>query len=221
MASKGKFLYILPSGDNYRVLVRGSDFADYPDGTKFTLDYNVGLPLGKMSTDDLLKVKAQIASELENRMDLDDVTEANLERLQTTIAEAETSVIAHLMRQTLDRLDTIGADEKRAKTRLQILENHIKHRMLQDGVSELKVEGAVQVTYKSDTVYSVGEAGWDSVYTGILAKIESGQSPIEAFSILQKRLTSTTLNELVKQGEELPQGIESQQIQKIKVKRTK
>lgn len=318
MAGKGKFLYIYPSGDGYRALVKKSDFDKYPEGTTFTLEHGVGLPLSKMSTDDLFKVKAQIATELENRMDLDEVTEANLEKLKATIKGANSDVIAQLVRQTLDRIDVVGSDEKRAKTRLQILEDELCHRMIQDGVSEIKFNGLIQATYKQETVYNVGEDGWGVVYsdivadtiegqldntsnieaiangldigeevqdivsvitdsikeyvdvlrgrlrknkdiygedissrldlledlvaeldeveidaselhenlvgkvaTNIISNIRGGLTDIEAFSVLQKRLTSTTLNELVKQGEELPRGIVSQEIRKLKIKRTK
>lgn len=318
MAGKGKFLYIFPNGDGYRAMVKQSDFDKYPKGTTFSLEHGIGLPLSKMSTDDLFKVKAQIATELENRMDLDEVTEANLEKLRATIKGASSEVIAQLLRQTLDRLDVVGADEKRAKTRQQILEDELRHRMIQDGVSEMKFRGLVQATYKQETVYSVGEDGWDTVYSGIVAdtleaqldcksernliidrvdireevtdlttmatgaiqdridilrgrlrrekdisdeditdrlallddleaeldeikvdasdikrglvdsvsdaiieNVRGGIANIDAFSIIQKRLTSTTLNELVKQGEELPKGIESQEIRKLKIKRTK
>lgn len=318
MAGKGKFLYIFPSGDGYRAMVKKSDFDQYPKGTTFSLEHGVGLPLCKMSTDDLFKVKAQIATELENRMDLDEVTEANLEKLKATIKGASSEVIAQLVRQTLDRIDVVGSDEKRAKTRLQILEDELRHRMIQDGVSEMKFSGLIQATYKQETVYSVGEEGWDTVYSGIVAdtleaqleskdernliidrvnirgevddlttmtagaiqdridvlrgrlrrkkdindediadrlallddleaelneikvdasdvkeglvhrvsdaiieNVRGGIASIDAFSILQKRLTSTTLNELVKQGDELPKGVQSQTIHKLKIKRTK
>lgn len=318
MAGKGRFLFIIPRGSGYRALVRASDFSDYPEGTTFTLDHGLGLPLSTMSTDDLFKVKAQIATELESRMDLDEVTEANLEKLKATIKVASSETIAQLLRKTLDRLDVVGADEKRAKTRQQILEDELRHRMIQDGVSDMKFNGLIQATYKQETVYSVGEEGWDTVYSGIVAdtleaqlenrdernliidrvnireevddlttmaagaiqdridvlrgrlrrekdinnedisdrlallddleaelnemevdasnvrrglvnnvskaiveNIRDGIVNIDAFSIIQKRLTSTTLNELVKQGEELPKGIESQEIRKLKIKRTK
>lgn len=318
MAGKGKFLFLLPSGDGYRAMVKKSDFDKYPKGTTFTLEHGVGLPLSTMSTDDLFKVKAQIATELENRMDLDEVTEANLEKLKATIKDASSEVIAQLVRQTLDRIDVVGSDEKRAKTRLQILEDELRHRMIQDGVSEMKFSGLIQATYKQETVYSVGEEGWDTVYSGIVAdtleaqleskdrrnliidrvdirgeindltmitadaikdrigvlrgrlrrekdvndkditdhlvllddleaelnelkvdasgmkqglvhsvsdaiieNVRGGIASIDAFSILQKRLTSTTLNELVKQGDELPKGVQSQTIHKLKIKRTK
>lgn len=313
---KGKFIFIIPDGGSYQLKVKPSSFSEYPDGTKFNLTQGLGIPLGKFSTDDLLKVKAQIATELENRMDLDDVVESNFNNLKETIRNAESSVIAQIMRQTLDRLDVINSDEKRAKTRLQILEDELRHRMLQDGVSEMKFKGSIQATYQKETVFNVGEEGWDTVYSGIVAEtlehqientdlsanvdisdvttqllqntqesllarieilrgklrrekdihgeditselsllddlatelktvgvnfnedeiisslvhnvayamvdnVRDGITNIDAFSILQKRLTSTTLKELLKQGEELPRGVVSQEIQKLKIKRTK
>lgn len=320
MAGKGKFLYILPSGEGYRVMVKKSDFDKYPENTTFSLEHGVGLPLSKMSTDDLFKVKAQIATELENRMDLDEVTEANLEKLKTMIKGAGSDVIAKLLRQTLDRLDVVSADEKRAKTRKQILEDELTHRMVVDGVSQLKFNGSIQAAYKQETVYNVGGEGWDTLYSDIVANtlaaqlsmksehkhisahvdidnvvdtivdrskavlneaievlrgrlrrekdihdvdisekldllhdiqdtvesadvdidvddvrddvvgivggalienIRGGLADIDAFGVIQKRLTSTTLNELAKQGEELPKGIVSQEIRKLKIKRTK
>lgn len=212
----------------------------------------------------------------------------------------------------------VDSDEKRAKTRLQLLEDELRHRMIQDGVSEMKFSGLIQATYKQETVYSVGEEGWDTVYSGIVAdtleaqlesrsernliidrvdireavddlttkttgavqdcieilrdrlrreedltyeditsrlsllddlegelkgikvdasgvkgelvhsvsdaiikNVRGGIASIDAFSILQKRLTSTTLNELVKQGDELPKGVQRQTIHKLKIKRTK
>lgn len=219
--SKSKFLYILPTGSNYRAMVKPSSFSEYPEGTKFSLEHGLGLPLSQISTDDLFKVKAQIASELENRMDLDEVTEANLEKLRSLIKASGSEVIAQLIRANLDRLDVVSADEKRAKTRLQILQDELASRMLKDGVSEMKFTGAVKVSYKQETVYSVGEAGWDTVYDGILAKVNSGVPAVEAFSILQKRLTSTSLAELVKQGEDLPLGVTSVLVRKLKVTRSK
>lgn len=313
---KGKFIFIIPDGGSYQLKVKPSSFSEYPDGTQFNLTQGLGIPLGKFSTDDLLKVKAQIATELENRMDLDDVVESNFNNLKETIRNAESSVIAQIMRQTLDRLDVINSDEKRAKTRLQILEDELRHRMLQDGVSEMKFKGSIQATYQKETVFNVGEEGWDTVYSGIVAEtlehqientdlsanvdisdvttqllqntqesllarieilrgklrrekdingeditselsllddlaielktvgvnfnddeiisslvhnvayamvdnVRDGITNIDAFSILQKRLTSTTLKELLKQGEELPRGVVSQEIQKLKIKRTK
>lgn len=313
---KGKFIFIIPDGDSYQLKVKPSSFSEYPEGTQFNLTQGLGIPLGKFSTDDLLKVKAQIATELENRMDLDDVVESNFNNLKETIRNAESYVIAQIMRQTLDRLDVINSDEKRAKTRLQILEDELRHRMLQDGVSEMKFKGSIQATYQKETVFNVGEEGWDTVYSGIVAEtlehqientdlsanvdisdvttqllqttqetllarieilrgklrrekdihgeditselsllddlatelktvgvnfnddeiisslvnnvayamvdnVRDGVTNIDAFSILQKRLTSTTLKELLKQGEELPRGVVSQEIQKLKIKRTK
>lgn len=313
---KGKFIFIIPDGGSYQLKVKPSSFSEYPEGTQFNLTQGLGIPLGKFSTDDLLKVKAQIATELENRMDLDDVVESNFNNLKETIRNAESSVIAQIMRQTLDRLDVINSDEKRAKTRLQILEDELRHRMLQDGVSEMKFKGSIQATYQKETVFNVGEEGWDTVYSGIVAEtlehqientdlsanvdisdvttqllqttqetllarieilrgklrrekdihgeditselsllddlatelktvgvnfnddeiisslvnnvayamvdnVRDGITSIDAFSILQKRLTSTTLKELLKQGEELPRGVVSQDIQKLKIKRTK
>lgn len=313
---KGKFIFIIPDGGSYQLKVKPSSFSEYPEGTQFNLTQGLGIPLGKFSTDDLLKVKAQIATELENRMDLDDVVESNFNNLKETIRNAESSVIAQIMRQTLDRLDVINSDEKRAKTRLQILEDELRHRMLQDGVSEMKFKGSIQATYQKETVFNVGEEGWDTVYSGIVAEtlehqientdlsanvdisdvttqllqttqetllarieilrgklrrekdihgeditselsllddlatelktvgvnfnddeiisslvhnvayamvdnVRDGITNIDAFSILQKRLTSTTLKELLKQGEELPRGVVSQEIQKLKIKRTK
>lgn len=313
---KGKFIFIIPDGGSYQLKVKPSSFSEYPEGTQFNLTQGLGIPLGKFSTDDLLKVKAQIATELENRMDLDDVVESNFNNLKETIRNAESSVIAQIMRQTLDRLDIINSDEKRAKTRLQILEDELRHRMLQDGVSEMKFKGSIQATYQKETVFNVGEEGWDTVYSGIVAEtlehqientdlsanvdisdvttqllqttqetllarieilrgklrrekdihgeditselsllddlatelktvgvnfnddeiisslvnnvayamvdnIRDGVTNIDAFSILQKRLTSPTLKELLKQGEELPRGVVSQDIQKLKIKRTK
>lgn len=313
---KGKFIFIIPDGGSYQLKVKPSSFSKYPEGTQFNLTQGLGIPLGKFSTDDLLKVKAQIATELENRMDLDDVVESNFNNLKETIRNAESSVIAQIMRQTLDRLDVINSDEKRAKTRLQILEDELRHRMLHDGVSEMKFKGSIQATYQKETVFNVGEEGWDTVYSGIVAEtlehqientdlsanvdisdvktqllqttqetllarieilrgklrrekdihgeditselsllddlatelktvgvnfnddeiisslvnnvayamvdnIRDGVTNIDAFSILQKRLTSTTLKELLKQGEELPRGVVSQEIQKLKIKRTK
>lgn len=313
---KGKFIFIIPDGGSYQLKVKPSSFSEYPEGTQFNLTQGLGIPLGKFSTDDLLKVKAQIATELENRMDLDDVVESNFNNLKETIRNAESSVIAQIMRQTLDRLDIINSDEKRAKTRLQILEDELRHRMLQDGVSEMKFKGSIQATYQKETVFNIGEEGWDTVYSGIVAEtlehqientdlsanvdisdvttqllqttqetllarieiirgklrrekdihgeditselsllddlatelktvgvnfnddeiisslvhnvayamvdnVRDGITSIDAFSILQKRLTSTTLKELLKQGEELPRGVVSQEIQKLKIKRTK
>lgn len=221
--AKGNFLFLFPSDEpnKYRVMVKKSNFNKYPDGTTFSLPHGVGLPLSQFSTDDLLKFKAQVATELENRMDLDEVIEGNLESLKAKIAMASTEVIALLMRQTLDRIDVVSADEKRAKTRYQILEDELKSRMVKDGMSEIKFAGTIQATYKSETVYSVGDAGWDTVYNGIIEAVERGVSVVDAFSILQKRLTSTTLNELLKQGEELPAGIQAQTIHKLRTKRTK
>lgn len=318
--SNHSFLYIYPDGDGYRVQVKSSEDASYPEDTQFVLPHGVGLPISKMSTNDLLKVKAQIATILENRMDLDEVIEDNLAKLTQVVKAASTEEIAKVLRQTLDRLDIVKADEKRAKTRQQILEDELSFRMKKDGVSEMKVAGLVHVTYQPETVYSVGEAGWGAVYAGILTEALDAQikkkenlnaiikeadlegwasemndtilqimdgelerlrydikkqemitgqdlseqtalidnfkvdaetfwekadfskfpkllvdnvlaalhnniieqfDGVDAFSILQKRLTSTTLKELETQGETLPDGIESQVIRKIKTKRTK
>lgn len=318
--SNHSFLYIMPSPDGYGIQIRPSTDEHYPEGTQFGLDESIGLPLDKMSTKDLLKVKAQIATTLENRMDLDEVVEENLAQLTEVIKTASSEDIAKVLRQTLDRLDIVAADEKRAKTRKQILEDELSARMKKEGVSEMKFAGLVHVKYEPETVYSVGEEGWGLVYAGILAEaldaqmakkenveaviseadlegwassmnetildimedhlekmkysikkegIISGEDVsdvigiiddfqvdaktlwekadfskfpkalvsnvvealkenmlgqfdgVDAFSILQKRLTSTTLKELVSQGEDLPDGIESQVIRKIKTKRTK
>lgn len=252
MVGKGKFLYIKGKNQD-SIFVKDSAFP-------YNHEEDLAFPLSKFSTDQLFKVKAQIATELENRMDLDEVTEANLEKLKAKIADADTSIIAQLLRQTLDRLEIVSADEKRAKTRQQILEDELKNRMKQAGVSEMKFDKAIQATYRKELVYNVGEDGWDTVYGGIvgsaiegqrkgleeaiIAVLEAEKTPnakqiaefalnavtstvkhrftaVDAFSIMQKRLTSTTLTELVKQGEALPQGIVSQEISKLKIKRTK
>ncbi len=249
MAGKGKFIYIYEEDGDKRIVVKDSAF-QAPEDAKY-------FPLSQFCTDDLLKVKAQIATDLENRMDLDEVTESNLEKLRAQIRGAKAEMIAQLYRQTIDRLEVVAADEKRAKTRQAILEDELKYRMQQDNVSELKFAGLLSVAYKPETVYSVGEEGWTPVYSEIFAetlagqladgdtvhelakennlsidevqailkgleeKARSGLNNTEAFAILQKRLTSTTLNDLVKQGLELPNGIEQATVRKVKVRKLK
>ena len=249
MAGKGKFIYIYEEDGDKRIVVKDSAF-QAPEDTKY-------FPLSQFSTDDLLKVKAQIATNLENRMDLDEVTESNLEKLRAQIRGAKAETIAQLYRQTIDRLEVVAADEKRAKTRQAILEDELKYRMQEDNVSELKFAGLLSVAYKPETVYSVGEEGWTPVYSEIFAETLAGQladgdtvhelakennlsndevqavlkgleekartglNNTEAFAILQKRLTSTTLNDLVKQGLELPKGIEQATVRKVKVRKLK
>nr|DAP73709.1 MAG TPA: hypothetical protein [Caudoviricetes sp.] len=249
MAGKGKFIYIYEEDGDKRIVIKDSAF-QAPEVAKY-------FPLSQFSTDDLLKVKAQIATNLENRMDLDEVTESNLEKLRAQIRGAKAETIAQLYRQTIDRLEVVAADEKRAKTRQAILEDELKYRMQEDNVSELKFAGLLSVAYKPETVYSVGEEGWTPVYSEIFAetlagqladgdtvhelakennlsndevqavlkgleeKARSGLNNTEAFAILQKRLTSTTLNELVKQGLELPKGIEQATVRKVKVRKLK
>lgn len=308
---KGCFIYICPPSDDqvsdgqHRIYVKDSSFKHDQNATVF--------PLHFFTTDDLLKVKAQIATHLENRMDLDEVIEGNLERLRSVISKSDSQAIAKVMRQTLERIDVVKSDLKRAETRLEILQDEMKKRMLDDGVSEMKFNGLVNVTYKDETVYSVGEDGWDKVYGGIIADTIDKQidddevreqlaggipweeyeedvheamvglidqrithlkhravieneskddlidilsdirdeylqvKPLEfdkarlfaslaealgetmrerlvnneAFAVIQKRLTSTTLNDLVKQGYDLPEGIVSTNIRKIKIKRNK
>lgn len=304
MAGKGKFIYVYEEKDDKRIVVKDSSFA-FPEGTQY-------FPLSQFSTDDLLKVKAQIATELENRMDLDEVTESNLARLKAQIRGAKAEAVAKLARQTLDRLDVVAADEKRAKTRLEIIQDELKYRMVTDEMSEMKFAGLLSVTYKPETVYAVGEEGWTPVYSNIVAEsvanqlndgdvvasiaddldlsdategiitevqgiieevaqraktdrmvhgedtskieetleyiaeglkeidvefnrqeivrqvtdnlirsVRDGLLNPEAFAILQKRLTSTTLNDLLKQGYDLPKGIEQTTIRKVKTKRLK
>ena len=249
MAGKGKFIYIYEEDGDKRIVVKDSAF-NTPEDAKY-------FPLSQFSTDDLLKVKAQIATDLENRMDLDEVTESNLEKLRAQIRGAKAETIAQLYRQTIDRLEVVAADEKRAKTRQAILEDELKYRMQEDNVSELKFAGLLSVAYKPETVYSVGEEGWTPVYSEIFAETLAGQladgdtvhelakennlsndevqavlkgleekartglNNTEAFAILQKRLTSTTLNDLVKQGLELPKGIEQATFRKVKVRKLK
>lgn len=212
---KGKFIYVL--GDD-RIVVKDSAFPFDP--TK-----DVAFPLSKFSTDDLLKLKAQLATEIENRMDLDEVTEANLTKLKQTISEADAKVVATILRQTLDRIELVNADLKRANTRKQLLEDELSRRMANDGVSTMNFAGVLSVTYKAESVFSVGEAGWDTVYYGIYDKAkeleQSGQSILEAFTILQKRLTSTALREMLQNNEELPAGIEVTQINKLSTRRSK
>lgn len=254
MSGKGKFLYI-KGAEKDRIFIKDSAF-------QFNSDEDLAFPLSKFSTDDLLKVKAQIATELENRMDLDEVTEANLNRLIALVKSANGETIAQVIRQTLDRLDVVAADERRAKVRLEILTDELKRRMVADGQSDVKFAGLISATYKPEAVFSVGEEGWEAVYSGIMAQALSAQdgaakqklistlvdqdynveqaeeiadtaieavinsvknnfAGVDAFSILQKRLTSTTLNDLVKQGKELPSGIEQTEIRKVRVKRSK
>ena len=303
MAGKGKFIYVFD--DRTRIKVADSAF-------KYDVENDLAFPISKFSTDELLKLKAQVATELENRMDLDGVVEQNLEKLKAQIRGAKGEVVAQLIRQTLDRLDIVSADEKRAKTRLEILTDEMKYRMVTAGESEKKFAGLITATYKAETVYNVGEEGWGTVYSGIVAESLEGQlanddvvaevakainlerlndevsiavsdmiedmqrkvrreqditgealseqkallgemSEVlnsykpeidteeiarnvmdalvenvrkglvnsEAFAIIQKRLTSTTLNDLVKQGYDLPKGIESQEVRKVKIKRSK
>lgn len=248
MAGKGKFLYIT-SDVEPRIFV-GDSAKEIGEGTQY-------FPLGNFSTDDLLKLKAQIATALECRMDLDDVTEKNLETLKTKLRSAKTETIAQLARQTLDRLDVVASDEKRAKTRLAIIEDELRHRMEEDGSAEMKFTGVLGISYKPETVYNVGEEGWTPVYGSIVADSMAGQLAddqlvqdiaerenvsidtvrsvaeevinsardglrnAEAFAILQKRLTSTTLNDLTKQGLDLPKGIEQKTLQKLKLRKLK
>lgn len=256
MAGKGKFLYIFSPGmsnevtdEEHRIYI-GDSAKHMDEGTQY-------FPLGNFSTDDLLKLKAQIATALECRMDLDDVAEKNLEALKTKLRSAKTEVIAQLARQTLDRLDVVASDEKRAKTRLAIIENELRHRMEEDGSSEMKFTGVLSVSYKPETVYNVGEEGWTPVYGSIVADTLAGHLAddkaisriandldvneyvvrevaeglaadirdelvnAEAFAILQKRLTSTTLNDLTKQGLDLPKGVEQKTLQKLKLRKLK
>lgn len=248
MAGKGKFLYIT-SDVEPRIFV-GDSAKEIVEGTQY-------FPLGNFSTDDLLKLKAQIATALECRMDLDDVTEKNLETLKAKLRNAKTETIAQLARQTLDRLDVVASDEKRAKTRLAIIEDELRHRMEEDGSAEMKFTGVLGISYKPETVYNVGEEGWTPVYGSIVADSMAGQLAddqlvqdiaerenvsadtvrsvaeevinsarnglrnAEAFAILQKRLTSTTLNELTKQGLDLPKGVEQKTLQKLKLRKLK
>ena len=248
MAGKGKFLYITSDAEP-RIFV-GDSAKEIGEGTQY-------FPLGNFSTDDLLKLKAQIATALECRMDLDEVTEKNLETLKTKLRNAKTETIAQLARQTLDRLDVVAADEKRAKTRLAIIEDELRHRMEEDGSAEMKFTGVLGISYKPETVYNVGEEGWTPVYGSIVADSMAGQLAddqlvqdiaerenvsadtvrsvaeevinsarnglrnAEAFAILQKRLTSTTLNELTKQGLDLPKGVEQKTLQKLKLRKLK
>ena len=127
--------------------------------------------------------------------------------------------------------------------------------MVTEGEIEKKFAGLITATYKAETVYNVGEDGWGTVYSGIvadaldaqcqarlealccdldlspeevkyvtdevIASVRDGLVNTEAFAIIQKRLTSTTLNDLVKQGYDLPKGIESQEVRKVKIKRSK
>lgn len=248
MAGKGKFLYITSEVEP-RIFV-GDSAKEIGEGTQY-------FPLGNFSTDDLLKLKAQIATALECRMDLDDVTEKNLESLKTKLRSAKTEVIAQLARQTLDRLEVVASDEKRAKTRLAIIEDELRHRMEEDGSAEMKFTGVLGISYKPETVYNVGEEGWTPVYSAIVADSMEGQLAddqlvqdiatrenvsadtvrsvaeevinsarnglrnAEAFAILQKRLTSTTLNDLTKQGLDLPKGVEQKTLQKLKLRKLK
>lgn len=248
MAGKGKFLYITTDVEP-RIFV-GDSAKQTDEGTQY-------FPLGNFSTDDLLKLKAQIATALESRMDLDDVTEKNLETLKSKLRNAKTETIAQLARQTMDRLDTVAADEKRAKTRLAIIEDELRYRMEEDGSAEMKFTGLLSVSYKPETVYNVGEEGWTPVYGSIVADSMAGQLAddqlvqdiaerenvsadtvrsvaeevinsarnglrnAEAFAILQKRLTSTTLNDLTKQGLDLPKGVEQKTLQKLKLRKLK
>lgn len=248
MAGKGKFLYITTDVEP-RIFV-GDSAKQTDEGTQY-------FPLGNFSTDDLLKLKAQIATALESRMDLDDVTEKNLETLKSKLRNAKTETIAQLARQTMDRLDIVSADEKRAKTRLAIIEDELRYRMEEDGSAEMKFTDLLSVSYKPETVYNVGEEGWTQVYGSIVADSMAGQLAddqlvqdiaerenvsadtvrsvaeevinsarnglrnAEAFAILQKRLTSTTLNDLTKQGLELPKGVEQKTLQKLKLRKLK
>lgn len=249
MKGKGKFIYIT-GVDKDRIFVKDSAFS-------YDANTDLAFPLSQFSTSDLLKVKAQIATELENRMDLDEITEQNLSELKAKIRNAPEGVVAQLVRQTLDRIDTVSADEKRAKTRLEILQDELKFRMDSGSVTEMKFAGVISVTYKPETVFGVGEDGWIPVYSNIVAEsiegqiasesvvkqiaddvdvsdsvvfsvanslmdnIRGGLINAESFALLQKRLTSTTLNDLLKQGCDLPKGIEKTTIRKIKTKRLK
>lgn len=215
---KGKFLYII-NADKKRIAVKDSAFEPYQP------ERDIAVSLKELSTNDLLKVKAQLATELENRMDLDEVIESNLDRLKLELGTASDIVIAQLLRQTLDRIDLVAQDEKRAKTRLEILKDEIKNRMIKSGQSEIKFNGLVSIGYKAKTVYQVGENGWVDVYNGIYKQAKelesNGQDVTEAFAILQKRLTSTVLNDLTKQGYDLPQGVESNEIHDLSIRRQK
>lgn len=188
MAGKGKFLYIFSPGmsnevtdEEHRIYI-GDSAKHMDEGTQY-------FPLGNFSTDDLLKLKAQIATALECRMDLDDVTEKNLEALKTKLRSAKTEVIAQLARQTLDRLDVVASDEKRAKTRLAIIEDELRHRMEKEGADELKFKGLVAVQSEDKAVYNTGEKGWGPIYSYIVAdSIESQLADEKAISRIANNL---------------------------------
>lgn len=169
--AKGKFLCLLSTEQGVRVFVKDETFTP-PENTKYTLeDSNYMLPLSQFSTDDLLKLKAQIATHLETRMDLDEVTEKNLNAMKEALKGAGSVVVAQLIRQTMERLDVIASDEKRAKTRLAILSDEMEHRMREEGVSEQKFAGLVNISYDTKRVYNVGEDGWGTVYGDMVDKL--------------------------------------------------
>lgn len=169
--AKGKFLCLLSTEQGVRVFVKDETFTP-PENTKYTLeDSDYMLPLSQFSTDDLLKLKAQIATHLETRMDLDEVTEKNLNAMKEALKGAGSVVVAQLIRQTMERLEVIASDEKRAKTRLAILSDEMEHRMREEGVSEQKFAGLVNISYDKKRVYNVGEDGWGAVYGDIVDKL--------------------------------------------------
>lgn len=214
---KGKFLYV--TGENYdHIVVKDSAY-------KYNPDHDHAFALSKFSTDELLKLKAQLATEIENRMDLDEVNEENLRKMRELASNADARSVAAVIRQTLDRIDLVNADLKRAKARLELLTDEMKSRMINDGTSELKFQGLVSISQRPKTVYGVGEEGWQPVYDFIVdeaLKLREAGKPIEeAFAILQKRLTSTTLNDLVDQGERIPDCIKVTTLNDISIKRIK
>lgn len=235
MSGKGKFLYITNGGER-KIKIADSAFAYDVDNTEV---FN----LKDFSTADLLKVKAQLATELSNRMDYDDVVESNIEKLLSVVRQADGKTLAMLARQTMDRLDQVGDDEKRAKTRLTILQDEIKRRMDEDGESKIEYRGLINAVYEQKTVYSVGEKGWPAVYSQIVADclkaqfanqdgkyfapqevidlVSKGLVNIDSFNALQKRLNTKTIDALAKESGSVPEWADTTTIRSVKFTKNK
>lgn len=214
-----KFIYVESKGGDKpdSICIADNKYQYTPGASWFNLD--------SFSTADLLKLKAQLSTVLENRMDVDEVNATMLEKLQLMMKNASMETLAQLLRQQLDREDTVSADEKRVKARKQMILNEVQRRMIDQGIDKLEFNGFVNITNKVVTQYSVNAEQWTDFYNSIIDEAnqcrKDGRPVDEAFSVLQKRAKVTTLAELAKAGYALPAGVEARQEYEVKALRNK
>lgn len=154
--------------------------------------------LDKFTTKDLLRLKYKIGEEVENRMDVDEVLEDSTDKLVKAISNATSMAVAKTLRFITDRISHIEEDLKRNKKLERIILDEFSYRMSKEGTDEMRFDGIMTVSYKSKTVYSPSEEGWEKVYSTIAADTVKAQVDTAVQKFIAENELLYPRNELAK-----------------------